>query len=586
MTLLQLNLPNWLHEQLPSHLRIQALLMLLASGTCSLLCLLITPLDLLEARLYDLRTLFSRPEGHHGELVLVQIGHTQGQDLLDFLERLPPSGPRAVGLDIPSLLERPLSVKLASLSARKRLPIVLGAHGEWNTHGQLTKIRRLHNQSIREGFAHYPADRDGVIRKQPLNLFYRKAAHEAPRHLPSFAYALYQELYPNQSLDASHSYFAYASTHGGHNPQNIQLLTQNPNKLNGKVILIAERGLEERGITPFQNTPLRLELHAYALEGLLENRLYERPVLLNQLIALGLSVLGLITLWLTLKWGGLISILSLLSLWLSYITINLMAFRYLNLWLDLTQPSLSLWAGAACVMLFFQKTEGQTRKELYSTFRRHLPDQKVRALMEQQGDVLTQNERRVVTVMFTDIQGFSRMGEKLPPDQIIHILNEYFEAMTEIIFSNQGTLDKYIGDGIMAVYGNIGNNNPKEDAYYAVKTALEMQLKMVELQRKWMKEGIRPIQIRIGINTGESLVGHVGHPKRKELTVIGDTVNTTARIEKLNKQYRTHILISHSTYEYVKERTEVRPLGEEQLKGKSDSVMVYEVKGWKKAQTA
>lgn len=232
-------------------------------------------------------------------------------------------------------------------------------------------------------------------------------------------------------------------------------------------------------------------------------------------------------------------------------------------------------------MLHFHRTEGQNLRELFSTYRHHLPDQVVRTLMEQQGDGLTQNERRIVTVMFTDIQGFSRMGEKLPPDQIIQILNEYFAAMTDIVFANKGSLDKYIGDGLMAVYGNIGSNNPRQDAHYAVKTALEMQDKMAELQKKWMKEGIRPIQIRIGINTGEALVAHVGHPRRKEVTVIGDTVNTAARIEKLNKQYHTHILISHSTYEYVKDRSEVRPLGEEQLAGKSSSVMVYELKGWK-----
>lgn len=268
---------------------------------------------------------------------------------------------------------------------------------------------------------------------------------------------------------------------------------------------------------------------------------------------------------------------------LIYFSANTLLFGRTHIHLNLFAPLLAYSLSSLFIWIRYMQTEGKILRERFYSFRRQLPDETAKALMEQPESLI--NERKIVTVMFTDIRGFSRMGEMLPPDQIIQILNEYMTVMTDIVFDNKGTLDKYIGDGLMAVYGNIGRNNPKEDAYCAVKTALEMQEAMVHLQRKWMDQGMRPIQIRIGINTGDALVGYVGHPERKEMTVIGDTVNTTARIEKLNKQYHSQILISHSTYQYVKDTMEVHPIGKEKLKGKSSSVMVYEVKGWLEAHT-
>lgn len=573
-------IPDWLSDLLPIHLGQQLVLMLLVSGTANLLFSLLSPFAWLETRFFDLRSYFVSQQNSNPNLVLVQVSPNERQELRRFLTTLPTRGCRVLGLDLPDLLDAKFVHELEQLSQNKAVPMVLSASADYNASGGIEAIRRPRTSVLQAGLVYYPLDRDGTLRRQPMGLRYRRPGAQKVDYLPTYAYSLYRQLRPTESLSPlAQSYFFYP---GPHNPYHyLRLQDLKEPSLQGKAVLLTERGLEQPGHTPFRANASRQEMHAYALSGLLEGRTYWRPELLNALLPLLLSLLGLGVLWLTLKWGWLVSGLSLLTLLFSYFTLNVLLFRYLEIWLELIVPSLSMLTGAAAVMLFFHRTEGQTRRQLYSTFRRHLPDQKVRALMDRQGENLTQNERRIVTVMFTDIQGFSKMGEKLPTDQIIGILNEYLAAMTEIIFDNQGTLDKYIGDGIMAVYGNIGSNNPKQDAYCAVKTALEMQTRMAELQRKWMNEGIRPIQIRIGINTGEALVGHVGHPDRKEVTVIGDTVNTAARIEKLNKQYHTHILIAHSTYEYVRERTEVKPLGEERLKGKSASVMVYEVRGWK-----
>jgi len=588
-------LPSWLTELLPRHLGLHLLLTLLCTGLVSVLLPLLGPLQLLESRLFDLRSYFAgQARLPHPDLVLLELPQHQQEQMFKLLQAAEPGTFQAVGLDAPSLSQAPFLQRLKHLSQQKNWSLVVSANAEYNAAGVIQRIQRPAGDAdfLNTGLAYYPLDIDGTLREQPLLFRYRQPAHKGVQTLPTFAYALYHQLHPGHRQIHYRQYFDYPRPqhpYTFYNLASLQKILSQPQVLaasagtgwHQKVLIVTEPGLRQPGKTPFQAMATRLELHAYALSGLLDHRTYVRPELLNSLLPFVLSLAGLLTLWFTLRWGRFLSVLALLTLFFTYLTLNAFSFRYLGLWLNLLTPSLSLLAASAAVMLFFQRTEGQARQELYSTFRRHLPAQKVRALMEQSGEVLTQNERRIVTVMFTDIQGFSKMSEKLPSDQIIRILNEYLTAMTDIIFENQGSLDKYIGDGIMAVYGNIGTNNPKQDAYYAVKTALEMQARMAELQKKWMNEGLRPIQIRIGINTGEALVGHVGHPSRKEVTVIGDTVNTTSRIEKLNKPYHTHILISHSTYEYVKEHTEVQPLGEEQLKGKTSSVMVYEVRGWK-----
>ena len=179
--------------------------------------------------------------------------------------------------------------------------------------------------------------------------------------------------------------------------------------------------------------------------------------------------------------------------------------------------------------------------------------------------------------MFSDIAGFTTMSEKFPPEEVKRVLDEYLTAMTDIVFRNNGILDKYIGDAVMAIFGNVGSNDPADDAYRVVKTALEMTEQMKELRQKWVAEGSIAMQIRIGIHSGEALVGNFGSPLKMDYTVIGDTVNTAARLEGLNKDFGTTVMISQSTYELIMDKVDVRSLGPAPVKGKSEAIHVYEV---------
>ena len=179
-------------------------------------------------------------------------------------------------------------------------------------------------------------------------------------------------------------------------------------------------------------------------------------------------------------------------------------------------------------------------------------------------------------MLFADIEGFTRLSDRLPPREVVKLLNEYFTAMTAVVQRFGGILDKYIGDAMMVVWdGEIA-----EDAAAAVQSALVMQSELAVLQQKWLAEGKLPLKTRIGISSGKVIVGLIGSPVRRDRTVIGDAVNTASRLEALNKEYFTDIIISQSTYDLVSSQVLVKPLGIVDIKGRLERVGAYAVIGW------
>jgi class 3 adenylate cyclase len=557
--------------------------MSLLMGALSLLAgQTLMPLEWLEAKLFDIRVYFQQDQAVSERLILAEVSAQEYPSLLELLRAPALDGLKTAGLDLPKLFNQE-SENLIQTAKSVNYPLVLASHRAYQKGqpiGIYTYLTSLKPYFF-TGVADYLAESDGIIRKQEDQFQYRSSSDKKKKSKPTFAWVVYRQ--DNPQAKSAYNSFLHPSASANYTILSLpELRKMNADAFKNKILLVGSIDTPGNLKTPLQSRLKPIEVHAQTLNGWINDNYYRHPPLLNLLLPLLLAGLTFATLYLTLRWGLLVSLLAILLLLASYCTLSILAFQYFYAWLDLTSPLLSVMLTAGSVTVFFNRTEGQRRAAILSTFRRHLPDEMVKELLERsEPESLTLHERRVVTVMFTDIKGFSRMGEKLPPDQIIRILNEYLTAMTDIVFNNQGTLDKYIGDGIMAVYGNIGENNPRQNAYYAVKTALEMRIEMEKLQKKWMHQGLRPLQIRIGINTGEALVGYVGHPKRKEVTVIGDTVNTASRIETLNKKYHSHILISHSTYEYVKDWMDYVPLGEEKLTGKSSSVKIYEIRGWK-----
>ena len=184
-------------------------------------------------------------------------------------------------------------------------------------------------------------------------------------------------------------------------------------------------------------------------------------------------------------------------------------------------------------------------------------------------------EKRFVTAMFCDIRGFTPMAEQLAPAQLVATLNEHFTAMTEIIFRHQGTLDKFIGDEIMAVFGSPITR--EDDTARAVQAALEMLRCNHELNEQRLAKGLPALAIGIGMATGEVIAGYVGSPDRMEFTVVGDTVNVASRL--CSRALGGQLIITDGTYGRVRETIEAHSIGELELKGKETKVEAYEVRG-------
>jgi adenylate cyclase len=215
-------------------------------------------------------------------------------------------------------------------------------------------------------------------------------------------------------------------------------------------------------------------------------------------------------------------------------------------------------------------------------FQRLLSPQIAQQVIEGKVEIKKGGEARNTTVLFSDIRGFTAMSERAAPQVIVDMLNEYFELMVEVIFKYEGTLDKFVGDEIMALFGAPVSH--PDDPARAVRTALEMKQVLSQLNAVRRHRGDPELAIGIGINTGEVVAGYLGSSKALEYTVIGDTVNTGARLCSLAKG--GEIIISHSTYEQVADLFDVVELPPTPVKGKSQALRIYNVIGERKGGSA
>jgi len=220
------------------------------------------------------------------------------------------------------------------------------------------------------------------------------------------------------------------------------------------------------------------------------------------------------------------------------------------------------------------KAEAEMRNRLA---RYHSPDVVEHILQEaasgDDGSGLLAVSEKEVTVLFSDIKGFTTLSERLTPGQVAKLLNEYFTLMTDIVFEFGGTLDKYIGDAIMALFG--APFTREDDAYRAVQAGLKMQKELAVLMQS--REESDRFSVRVGINTGIVVAGNIGSPRRVDYTVIGDAVNVAQRLESIAKPGQ--VLIGGTTYEKVKDRFLLNEIGRQRVKGKDQEVTVYEVLG-------
>ncbi len=347
-----------------------------------------------------------------------------------------------------------------------------------------------------------------------------------------------------------------------------------PEDLAGKWVLV---GFTAPGLLDMKPSPLApvypgVELHATLLDNLLRGDfLRSAPFWVLWLWALVLAVAVTLTVFFASRlWATLAALALLLGL---QVGLSLLAFR-ISWWVDPVGPGAALGLAFALAAAYSYATEGRQKQAIRRMFAQYMSEKVIAHLMAHPERLKLGGERRRVTLFFSDLAGFTSLSERLTPEEVVSLLNDYLSRMTDIILAEEGTVDKFEGDAIMAFWGA---PLPQEDqALRACRTALEQQAALLELNRIFREKHLPPLAMRIGLHTGEAVVGNLGSQNRFDYTVIGDTVNLAARLEGLNKFYGTFILVSETTAGECGDAVEFQELDRVAVKGRETPVVVYQ----------
>ena len=357
-----------------------------------------------------------------------------------------------------------------------------------------------------------------------------------------------------------------------------------PDYFQDKIVLVGSTTQDEHDYfsTPYTTSNMvksgaletpGVEVHAAVVQSYLSHSWYQRVgKVLNFLFLLLLTLLTVKLVAGRGPWAGLLGVLG-ISL-LTLLTVYLLWKNHW--WLNLAAPLLLIFLLYVIVTASdFVRAEMQRRKTK-ALFSRYVSADIVEQLMADPAQMALGGKKQLVTIMFSDIRGFTAFSENKDPVDVIQRLNEYLTAMTESILKHGGTLDKYLGDGLMAFFG--APIFYPDHVERAIAAAREIQQKVSELNRKWEAEGEVPLLVAVGINTGPAVVGNVGSPERMDYTLIGEDVNLASRVEALTKLFSTLVLVSERSYNLLPEgpvKDSLAYAGEELVKGFTHPIKVY-----------
>jgi len=315
-----------------------------------------------------------------------------------------------------------------------------------------------------------------------------------------------------------------------------------------------------------------VEIHANAIQTLLNQRfIIDEPLLPLALTIILVLLINIVAFSLIrVRFSLLIVLLEGIG-----IMISALSAYSLGVILNVVYPLLAVFLSFTGSYTLSFVLEQKEKRFIEGAFSRYVNKDVVKSLIKHPEALKLGGEKRELTVYFSDITGFTSLSEKMEPEKLVTFLNGYLSEMTEIIQKHQGTVDKFEGDAIMAFW-----NAPLDDPHHAENAALaalECQKKLSELRTKWKAEGLPELTIRIGLNSGEAVVGNMGSKTRFNYTAMGDNINLGSRLEGINKQYGTEIMISEMTHEKVQHAVLCRELDMIRVKGKNEPVRIFEL---------
>jgi adenylate cyclase len=344
--------------------------------------------------------------------------------------------------------------------------------------------------------------------------------------------------------------------------------------LTGKIAVVSEvaTGASDFGPVPTDNQFPLSGVHSNILNTILTGN-FLRGAGLLEMVVIELILLLAMALF-ALNFSARNFSISSFVLILGYLILALAAFLYAKVIFNVLRPIVEMAFASFVIVAYRYVTEQKAREVLRRSFEAYFPPAVARRLMLNPSLVTEGGQKKVITIMFTDIKSFTTFSAALSPDEIRKLLNEYFEAMVDILFKHEGTVDKFIGDGLMVFFGD---PEPQSDhALRCVRAAIEMQQKCRELKERWERERKFPLMIRIGINTGPVVVGNMGSSRRLSYTALGADVNLAQRLEA--NAPAEGILISGSTYELVKDSIKTHPPELIRVKGFDKPINVYNIR--------
>lgn len=320
-------------------------------------------------------------------------------------------------------------------------------------------------------------------------------------------------------------------------------------------------------------------IHVSALAALLTDNFYERSGRFVNGLMVFLAAAGALGIGARIGRRPMLALAAVLAGFAAMVVGSYLLAHWADYLLPVVQPGFTLaLAGVTCIAWNFAR-ERQESGRMRSTLERYVSRNVVREILDHRDDFLSAlgGTRRPMTVFFSDVRGFTTFSERADATQVVEQLNEYLGAMVEIIFRHQGTVDKFMGDGIMAVWGNVVSEGPATDAARAVRAAVEMLERLEALNAGWQQRGLPPFHIGIGLHHGDAVFGNIGSAEKMEPTVIGDTVNLASRVEGLTKKYGVPLCLTRPVADLLAGDFRFRSVDLVQVMGKSRPVEILTV---------
>lgn len=467
-------------------------------------------------------------------------------------------------------------------------------------------LPKLQTAAMSGGFFNNPnVDEDGVYRRLPLLINYNNQIYEA------LSLALYRTLLGKPEVK-----FITGEGYGGSNTdsqlegleiegfpipvdQTSTLLVPyrgrqgsfpyvsatdvlngviDQDKLNDKIVIVgtSAAGLLDLRVTPVQNLYAGVEVHANILSGLLDQTIKSRPSYIVAAEFTELLLICLLSIFIFPRLSVFSSALIFSVLLIAGITLNFYCWAYWNIDTVLATPIILLTALYGIQIFFGFFFESRKKKQMGNMFGQYIPPELVEQMSQSDEEFSLKGESREMTVLFSDVRGFTTISEGMEPQELCELINDILTPVTRVIHEHKGTIDKYIGDAIMAFWG-APMHNPQH-ASYAVKAGLAILQALTTIQKDFKAKGWPEVDIGIGLNTGKMSVGNMGSQFRIAYTIMGDAVNLGSRLEGLTKQYGVKMIVSESTLQAAPEFI-YRELDKVRVKGKHKPITIYEPLG-------